>query len=150
MRGQLLLSSQFRSRSDFGGSLSVGKRKGPRPIATRRAMHVVLRSSQARGKWSLYRYKPEIRSVVDRFAHRFGIRMYEYANAGSHIHLVKDKLQASNLSIRVLADALNTSPSQVARLLEEDRASKQMLQLLQLAELAGYHIEFNLKKKSAV
>ena len=62
---------------------------------------------------------------------------------------LKDKVQASNLSIRVLADALNTSPSQVVRLLELDHGSKQMLQLLQLAELAGYHIEFTLKKKTA-
>jgi len=62
---------------------------------------------------------------------------------------LKSKLATSKLSIRVLADALNTSPSQVVRLLEEDRASKQLLQLFQLAEVAGYHIEFSLKKKPA-
>jgi hypothetical protein len=35
------------------------------------------------------------------------------------------------------------------RLLSENKASKQMLQLFQLAELAGYQIEFSLKKKRA-
>jgi hypothetical protein len=55
----------------------------------------------------------------------------------------------SGLSIRVLADALNTSPSQVVRLLEENATSKQLVQIFQIAELAGYQIELNLKKKSA-
>jgi len=53
------------------------------------------------------------------------------------------------LSVRVLADALNTSPSQVVRLLEENRGSKQLLQLLKLAELAGYRISFTLKRRPA-
>jgi len=62
---------------------------------------------------------------------------------------LKDKLHAHRLSFRVLADALNTSPSQVVRLLQENKASKQIAQLFHLAELAGYRIEFSLKKKRA-
>jgi hypothetical protein len=63
--------------------------------------------------------------------------------------MLKDKIGASKLSVRVLADALKTSPSQVVRLLQENQASKQLLQLLRLAELAGYRVEFSLKKKKA-
>lgn len=59
---------------------------------------------------------------------------------------LKDKLKKSKLSIRVLADALNTSPAQVMRLLQENRAPKQLMQLFQLAELSGYQIGFQLKK----
>ena len=62
---------------------------------------------------------------------------------------LKGRLAASRLSVRVLADALNTSPSQVVRLLQENKISKQIVQLFQLAELAGYQIEFTLKKKRA-
>lgn len=62
---------------------------------------------------------------------------------------LKDKMTASRLSVRVLADALDTSPSQVVRLLQENKISKQIVQLFQLAELAGYRIEFSLKKKKA-
>jgi hypothetical protein len=62
---------------------------------------------------------------------------------------LKDRLKASKLSVRVLADALNTSPAQVLRLLEENKAAKQLTQLFQLAELAGYQIQLQLKKKSA-
>jgi hypothetical protein len=35
------------------------------------------------------------------------------------------------------------------RLLEENKISKQIAQLFRLAELAGYQIEFSLKKKKA-
>jgi hypothetical protein len=62
---------------------------------------------------------------------------------------LKDKISTSRLSVRVIADALDTSPSQVVRLLQENRASKQIVQLIRLAELAGYQIEFSLKKKRA-
>jgi len=62
---------------------------------------------------------------------------------------LKDKIGTAKLSVRVLADALNTSPSQVVRLLQENKVSKQLLQLFRLAELAGYQVEFNLKKKKA-
>lgn len=62
---------------------------------------------------------------------------------------LKDKISASRLSIRVIADALDTSPSQVVRLLTENKTSKQIVQLIRLAELAGYQIEFSLKKKRA-
>ena len=60
-----------------------------------------------------------------------------------------DKLGASKLSVRVIADALRTSPSQVVRVLEDNRGSKQLLQLLKLAGLAGYRVTFTLKRKPA-
>ncbi len=62
---------------------------------------------------------------------------------------LKDKISTSRLSVRVIADALDTSASQVARLLQENKASKHIVQLIRLAELAGYQIEFSLKKKRA-
>lgn len=74
---------------------------------------------------------------------------YQWSPLNQLKHALKGKLAASKLSVRVLADALNTSSSQVVRLLEENRASKQLLQLFQLAQIAGYQIEFTLKKKPA-
>jgi hypothetical protein len=47
---------------------------------------------------------------------------------------LKSKISDSKLSLRVLADALNTSPSQVVRLLQENHASKQFLQLFKIAQ----------------
>jgi hypothetical protein len=63
---------------------------------------------------------------------------YDWSPINQLKRVLRDKLEASKLSVRVLADALGTSPSQVVRLLEENRGSKQLLQLLKLAELAGY------------
>ena len=74
---------------------------------------------------------------------------YDWSPINQLKRALKDELGKSRLSVRVVADALRTSPAQVVRLLEENRASKQLLQLFKLAELAGYKVEFRLKKKSA-
>lgn len=74
---------------------------------------------------------------------------YDWSPINQIKRTLKGKMGESNLSVRVVADALRTSPSQVVRLLEENRGSRQLLQLFQLAEIAGYQIEFRLKKKRA-
>jgi len=73
---------------------------------------------------------------------------YDWSPVNQLKRALKGELGKSKLSVRVLADALRTSPTQVVRLLEENRASKQLLQLFKLAELAGYRIEFRLRKKT--
>jgi REP element-mobilizing transposase RayT len=77
-------------RLEHGGEVRLGLRKLARPIATRRPMHLVLRSSRAQGRWSLRR--PEsarlVRQALQRFADRHGVRVYKYANAGNHLHLL--------------------------------------------------------------
>lgn len=74
---------------------------------------------------------------------------YHWSPVNQLKRALKDKISTSRLSVRVIADALDTSPSQVVRLLQENKVSKQIVQLFQLAELAGYQIEFSLKKKKA-
>jgi hypothetical protein len=49
------------NRREYGGALSLGKRKSFRPIDTRRTMHLVLRSSRAKGEHSMLRPKFEKR-----------------------------------------------------------------------------------------
>ena len=74
---------------------------------------------------------------------------YDWSSINQLKRALKNQLGKSKLSVRVLADALNSSPSQVIRLLQENKISKQIAQLFRLAELAGYQIEFSLKKKKA-
>jgi hypothetical protein len=74
---------------------------------------------------------------------------YDWSPINQLKRALKDKIGSAKLSVRVLTDALKTSPSQVVRLLQQDKISKQLLQLFRLAELAGYQVEFNLKKKKA-
>ncbi len=70
-------------------------RRGPRPLSTRHTVHLVLRSSQARGDWSFrqLRNQGRIRRLTDRFAARYGIRVLDLANVGNHLHF---QLKLSN------------------------------------------------------
>jgi len=74
---------------------------------------------------------------------------YQWSPINQLKRALKSKIADSKLSLRVLADALNTSPTQVVRLLQENRASKQFLQLCKLAQIAGYDIEIMLRKRTA-
>jgi len=76
------------ARTEHGGDLRRGKRKLERPVSTRRPMHLVLTSRRARGPWSLRKHDRAVRDVLRRMARRFGVRIYDFANVGSHLHLV--------------------------------------------------------------
>ncbi|MGK5083707.1 transposase [Bdellovibrionota bacterium FG-1] len=73
-----------------GGEHALGKRKTVRPIDPKQALHVVLRSSQARGALSMLH--PKHCNLLEEFARqlakRWGVRLYRYANVGNHIHLL--------------------------------------------------------------
>jgi REP element-mobilizing transposase RayT len=73
-----------------GGDLSKGKRKTFRPIDPKQALHVVLKSSKAKGELSFLHPKHcnSIDSFVKRTAKKWGVRLYRYANVGNHLHLL--------------------------------------------------------------
>jgi REP element-mobilizing transposase RayT len=74
--------------SAYGGELlrtRAGRRHG-RPLDTRSTMHLVVRSSKARGQWSFRHHDARIRSIVDRFSRKYGIRVLSMANVGNHLH----------------------------------------------------------------
>lgn len=87
---QPYFSNAFRPRAEHGGSVSRGRRKIHRPLDPKRPLHLVLRSSKASGALSLWNHKHSgrIENLARRYAQHFGIRIYEYANAGNHLHLV--------------------------------------------------------------
>ncbi len=78
------------ARTEHGGEIRLGRRKLARPIATRRPLHVVLRSSRARGAWSLRRREAEriVQHTLRRFSRRYTIKVYEFANSGNHVHIL--------------------------------------------------------------
>jgi len=73
-----------------GGDIRSGRRKLARPIDVKRPMHVVLRSTRARGSWSMLKRgnKAEIHRIVDETAERFGVRIHRFSNVGNHLHLL--------------------------------------------------------------
>lgn len=84
------LSFLPRQTTGHGGSLRLGRRKTARPIDPKQAIHIVLRSSRARGEWSMLHRKHQnhVDSAVKKIAHRHTIKIYRYANVGNHLHLL--------------------------------------------------------------
>jgi len=83
----------FNSKTIFqvhGGEHSQNKRKIKRPFDPKQALHVVLRSSKARGAYSMLhsQHCNHIRNLMDHLKNRWNISVYRYANVGNHLHLL--------------------------------------------------------------
>jgi hypothetical protein len=75
-------------RMEHGGAVRMGRRKLERPVSVRRPMHVTLHSERARGAWSLRRHRLAVREALSACSRRTGIVVYDFANVGSHLHLL--------------------------------------------------------------
>lgn len=80
----------LRQSNAFGGVAAKGKRKERRPVATKRSMHLVLKSSLAVGKFSLHQKGNSqfISELVARLSKKWCVRVYEFSNNGNHLHLL--------------------------------------------------------------
>ncbi len=60
-----------------------------RPLSIRETMHLVLRSTKAKGDWSFRkpRNHAHVNRIVDKFAVMYGVRVISMANVGNHLHL---------------------------------------------------------------
>ncbi len=82
----------FKSNSlSYGGELlktRAGRRNG-RPLDTKNSMHLVLRSSRAKGEFSFRRsrHRSSIKSIIKKFSRRYAIHIISIANVGNHIHI---------------------------------------------------------------
>lgn len=79
-----------KQKSAYGGEL-LKKRKGRlsgRPLTTKETMHLVLRSTKAKGEWSFKRPKNEhkIQQIIHKFSIRYGVKIISMANVGNHLH----------------------------------------------------------------
>jgi hypothetical protein len=73
----------------FGGAaLSKSNPKQARPLSIKRPMHLVMRSSKARGAYSLLNKSREVFNVIYNQGRLHGVKIYRYANAGNHLHIV--------------------------------------------------------------
>jgi REP element-mobilizing transposase RayT len=83
MKKQQLLKPQ---KTDHGGDLKHPQKR-VRPLSTKDSIHLVLRSSKAKGKMSFYRHKKDIDTILMTFADKYQIEIKSSANVGNHIHL---------------------------------------------------------------
>lgn len=89
---QLKLDANFRNpKLFFGGSLTT-KSSGrvARPISSKDPMHIVLKSTKAKGQFS-FGYKSNVRKVneiVQKKCVKYGVKLIEYSNNFTHLHLL--------------------------------------------------------------
>jgi REP element-mobilizing transposase RayT len=80
-----------KENSAYGGLLlktRAGRLRG-RPLSTKETMHLVLRSSKAKGDWSFRkpRNATQVNRIIDKFSVAYGVRVISMANVGNHLHL---------------------------------------------------------------
>lgn len=101
------LKTGLTPRAVHGGDLSIGKRKTTRPFTPKAPAHIVLRSSRAKGAWSMLhrKHRAKILSMVYVYADRFKVKVYRVANVGNHLHLLVKAEEKKQLQdyLRVLA-----------------------------------------------
>ena len=76
------------SRKEHGGGLSVGNRRCRRPLSTKHALHLTLRSDFAYGQRSLLKHQHLINHIGKKFSRKFGVKIYRQAICGNHLHLL--------------------------------------------------------------
>lgn len=76
-------------RTQHGGANTRGRRKTERPLDRKKWIHLVLKSDKAKGRLSLLHAKnhPYVEQTLKQKAKRYGVRLAEVVNVGSHLHL---------------------------------------------------------------
>jgi REP element-mobilizing transposase RayT len=81
--------SSFKIKKAYGGSLrKKAANRGARPLCTKRSIHLILWSSEAKGAKSFIKNRRVLELTLSKIAKRFGVKIYRIGNAGNHIHLV--------------------------------------------------------------
>jgi REP element-mobilizing transposase RayT len=75
----------------FGGTLlKKAKNRHDRPVSSKHPMHLVLKSTQAKGRFGFGTSvnAKKIRSIVDDHCTRYGVKKIQYSNNFNHLHLM--------------------------------------------------------------
>lgn len=78
-----------RNLKHFGGAyLGSSNPKVKRPISSKRCMHLVVRSSLAKGRLSFLNRGRRIQEIINKQGRNLGVKIYRQANGGNHLHLI--------------------------------------------------------------
>ncbi len=72
----------------FGGQLLEGKRKSKRPLSTKSAIHLVIKSEKAKGNLSFVNHQSAIVQTISNVSKKWNIRVYDHAVNFNHVHFV--------------------------------------------------------------
>lgn len=77
--------------SVYGGTYRNTRagRLRPRPVSCSHSMHLVMRSTVARGEWSFWapKNRRKIEIILKRFSNKHSVKILSMANVGNHLHL---------------------------------------------------------------
>src|SRR5947207_3188167 len=71
-----------------GAYLLNSNAKEARPISVKKSSHLVMRSLHAKGQRSFLRFDETIQNTVRKQGKKFGVKVYRFANGGSHLHMI--------------------------------------------------------------
>jgi hypothetical protein len=95
---------------EFGGTRLRGNAREERPISAKRPMHLVMKSSLAKGELSFLRAcrAKRIESLVFRMGREHKVKVYRFANSGNHLHILvlPSSRKAFNRYIRALSGVI--------------------------------------------
>lgn len=74
----------------FGGSCLKGNPKKRRPFSRKHLMHLILKSSKAKGRHSFLHRKNQkmVDHLVRQMAKKSGVEIRDYVNVGNHLHIL--------------------------------------------------------------
>ncbi|MEO5668319.1 MAG: transposase [Bdellovibrionota bacterium] len=99
MQRALLPGTWSKSRFAFGGSLLKNSHpKTKRIFNPKLPLHVVLKSSKARGPLSLLNHSRRVTTILAEQAQRHHVQLLQVANAGNHLHLLLEARSREHVS----------------------------------------------------
>ncbi len=78
----------YSNKLSFGGSKLKSNPKSARPISTKAAIHIVMRSTFAKGQRSFLLHSKSVENIFKTQAKKCGVNLYDLSNAGNLLHLV--------------------------------------------------------------
>lgn len=115
----------------YGGELLKTRkgRTGGRPLSTKHSMHLVLRSTKAKGAWSFRTPKNSkaVKEIVSKFSKKYGVQVLSLANVGNHLHfhLQLRSRHAYKAFIRAITSAIAMAVSGLNRWSHKASSAKQ-------------------------
>lgn len=74
--------------SEFGGALLKRKRKTARPLTSKKPIHIVIRSTKARGPHSFANNRKRLDQELRRCSIKWGIKVYRRVWVWDHLHAI--------------------------------------------------------------
>jgi putative transposase len=82
--------TEFKSALSFGGSLLTKRRnRHARPVSSKDSMHIVSKSSKARGNFS-FRHgsnRANVQFILEKHCLKYGVTLIRFSNNFNHLHL---------------------------------------------------------------